>query len=241
MPFKGYDNFQQCVDDNQDKDDPEAFCAWLEQQSSQSGSNMEGKMELRAVRSDIKSDSTDGEINQVSGLGIVTEEWAEIMPGFKERIRKGAVKLADTVKSYVNHDPNQVLATSQSDPPLQVEETNEGWQYSSPIPPTSYGNDLRVNLERQNVKGSSFAFMVGEGGDRMWEGEDGNIYRDISEVNVFELGPVTDPAYLQTTAQLRSAKEALEGWKANQEPQQLEIPYSRILRQKRQSLVESDL
>lgn len=29
MPYAGYDDFQDCVEQNQDKDDPEAFCAWL--------------------------------------------------------------------------------------------------------------------------------------------------------------------------------------------------------------------
>jgi hypothetical protein len=34
MPVGPYDDFDECVADNQDKDDPAAFCAWLEQQTS---------------------------------------------------------------------------------------------------------------------------------------------------------------------------------------------------------------
>jgi len=33
-PFAGYEDFDDCVRQNQDKDDPEAFCAWLENQTT---------------------------------------------------------------------------------------------------------------------------------------------------------------------------------------------------------------
>lgn len=33
-PFAGYENFKQCVDDNQDKDDPQAYCAYLHHQQT---------------------------------------------------------------------------------------------------------------------------------------------------------------------------------------------------------------
>lgn len=33
MPFAGYKDFEDCVNKNQDKDDPEAFCAWLERRT----------------------------------------------------------------------------------------------------------------------------------------------------------------------------------------------------------------
>jgi len=34
MPFGDYETFEQCVQDNQDKDSPEGFCAWLHYQST---------------------------------------------------------------------------------------------------------------------------------------------------------------------------------------------------------------
>lgn len=34
MPFAGYENFEECVQDNQDKANPEAFCAWLHYEST---------------------------------------------------------------------------------------------------------------------------------------------------------------------------------------------------------------
>ena len=31
MPFGPYENFEECVEDNRDKEDPEGFCSWLEE------------------------------------------------------------------------------------------------------------------------------------------------------------------------------------------------------------------
>lgn len=47
MPFAGYDSFQDCVDDNQDKDDPGAFCAWLKDRSMKSMSSAEFALFLK--------------------------------------------------------------------------------------------------------------------------------------------------------------------------------------------------
>ena len=43
MPFAGYENFEACVRANQDKKDPEAFCAYLENKTK------ENNMQTRSV------------------------------------------------------------------------------------------------------------------------------------------------------------------------------------------------
>ncbi|MDD5486688.1 MAG: HK97 family phage prohead protease [Dehalococcoidales bacterium] len=200
-------------------------------------------METRAFTAEIRA-AGEGEDKKVSGLGIVYDEWTELWPGYKERIKKGAVKMAAEVKSFFNHDPGKILATLDSNPALELKDTDKGLEYISPIPPTSYGKDLEINLERGNVRGSSFAFDIDR--DRMSEDEDGIFYRDIEELTLYEVGPVTNPAYIQTTAALRSAKEALEAWKAEQkpdeppaEPDEPEEPIARNLCERRQKLMES--
>ncbi len=160
--------------------------------------------------------SGDGGDTKVSGLGIVYDSWTELWPGFKERITRGAARREGEVKSFVNHDPGQVLATTNSNPPLILETVDEGIRYIASIPPTSYGEDLKVNLERGNVQGSSFAFYIPEGGDRVWEGEDGVLYREISDLVYREIGPVTDPAYLDTSAvyRYRTSKDIYDEYQA---------------------------
>ena len=172
-------------------------------------------LQFRTVPTEIKSrEKEDGESRGVTGLGLVYGRETEIWPGYKESIRKDAFKESierkrnRPIKSYFNHDPNQVLATTESNPPLIVKNTKEGIAYEAEIPDTSYGRDLAVNLERRNVEGSSFAFSIED--DRKWEDEEGVYHREIISGEIYELGPVTDPAYIQAPASLRSAKEAFE-------------------------------
>ena len=157
-------------------------------------------MEKRAFTTEIRA--TDGDDARVAGIGIVYDEWTEIWPGYKERVSKGAVRNADTVKSFFNHDPDYVLSTLDSDPALVLRDTDHGLEFDSPIPPTTYGNDLKINLQRKNVRGSSFAFDVHK--DRWTRDENDVVYRDIVDLTLYEVGPVTNPAYIQTTATMRS-------------------------------------
>jgi len=161
--------------------------------------------EIRAMQSEARA-AGEGEDKRVAGLGVVYNRWAELWPGYKERILRGAVELAPGVKSYFNHDPDMVLATQESDPPLVLNDTEKGLEYDAPIPPTSYGRDLIVNLERRNVKGSSFSFRVPHGGDKVWEDKDGIMHREISQLTLYEIGPVTDPAFIKTNAELRASQ-----------------------------------
>jgi uncharacterized protein len=161
--------------------------------------------EVRYMTTEIRSDGDDAE-KKAAGLGIVYDQWEELWPGYKERIVKGAVKRDSVVKSFFNHEPSQVLSTTKSKPALELNDTDKGLEYVSPIPPTSYGKDLEINLERGNVKGSSFAFSVPQDGSKRWE-EDGVFYREIKKLILYEIGPVTDPAYLKTSASLRTAED----------------------------------
>lgn len=157
-------------------------------------------MEQRAFTTEVRA--ADGEDVRVSGLGIVYDQWTEIWPGFMERISRGAVRNASTVKSFFNHDPDYVLSTLDSDPALVLRETENGLEYESPIPPTTYGNDLKINLQRKNVRGSSFAFDVMH--DKWTRDEKDVVYRDVTDLVLYEVGPVTNPSYIQTTASVRS-------------------------------------
>jgi uncharacterized protein len=176
---------------------------------------MPKKIELRANR--VKEIRATGETDNqaVEGYGIVYDEEIELFPGFFEKIARGAFKRsalkADVIKSYFNHDSASVLSTTQSTPPLSLRDDDKGLYYISPIPPTTYGEDLKINLKRNNVSGSSFAFTVT---DEDWEErKDGTIHRNIKEGEIYEIGPVTDPAYVQTGASLHSTKEMYESRK----------------------------
>ena len=180
--------------------------------------------EVRYLPTEVRVKTEEGKPKRATGSGLVYGQRSQNLGGqkwpFYEIIEAGAfaqsVRQANdgerVIKSYFNHDPNQVLATTRSNPPLTVLDTDEGVFYDAEIPDTSYGRDLEINLERRNVEGSSFSFEVTA--DEWEEADDGTVTRTIKEGIMYELGPVTDPAYLQTSATARSAEDAYKEFRA---------------------------
>lgn len=52
-PFAGYDDFDDCVSDNQDKDSPEGFCAWLHYETTGEWPT-EGQAQGKQIMNDLK-------------------------------------------------------------------------------------------------------------------------------------------------------------------------------------------
>lgn len=65
MPFGPYEDFQDCIDQNQDKDNPEAFCAWLKQRTE--GSVSKGGLKLQIVREPMFADENGDGLDDVTG------------------------------------------------------------------------------------------------------------------------------------------------------------------------------
>ena len=73
---------------------------------------------------------------------------------------------------------------------------------------TDIGRQVLAFVERQDVRGMSFAFRV-EGYVVQLPKKKTDMDRvTITKAKLFELGPVTNPAYTQTSAQLRSQIDA---------------------------------
>ncbi|MCX5153694.1 HK97 family phage prohead protease [Streptomyces sp. NBC_00291] len=133
--------------------------------------------------------------------------------GFRERITPGAGMASlerNDVLATFNHDMNQVLGRRSSGT-LRVGEDEAGGWYEVDLPNTTVGRDLAELLKRGDVKGSSFTFRVGRDGQRRagTDPETGLPIREITEMDVAELGPVLNPAYPTTDAALRSIEAAL--------------------------------
>lgn len=158
--------------------------------------------EVRSIGKEIRAVGGD-DGKKVSGLGVVYDEWTELWPGYMERINAGAVELDEVVHSYINHNPEKILGRTDNGT-LELNNSDQGLEYNAAVPDTSYGRDLLVNLESRNIQGSSFTFTVPDGGDRVWQDKDGKIYREIDNLTLYEVGPVTNPAFRQTSAELRS-------------------------------------
>jgi uncharacterized protein len=174
-------------------------------------------MENRTLEIDeieIRSEEGNEDQRYVQGVGIVYDREVELGPRFREKIRAGAfdeyLKKGVEIKSFFNHDPSQVLATTKSEPALELKDSATGLRFKAPIPPTTYGNDLRINLERKNVRGASFSFLVDDNGEIVTRDEKGIYHREIVKASIYEIGPVTNPAYKQTSIGLRSAEQCVD-------------------------------
>lgn len=127
---------------------------------------------------------------------------------FREVIAPGAFRSAlqrgDDVRALFNHDPNVILGRSSSGT-LRLFEDESGLRYEVDLPDTQAGRDLWTLVERGDITQSSFAFSVPEGGQ---DWRDGGDLRVITDVRLFDVSPVTYPAYNETSVSVRSAAVA---------------------------------
>jgi len=146
------------------------------------------------------------------GYGAVYNSKSVDLGGFKEIILPGAFKRSlkegNDIKSFFNHDPNLVLGSTKAGT-LKLKDDERGLLYEIDMPNTSYANDLRESMKRGDVRGSSFSFNVIED---EWKERDGKHTRYLKDVDIHELGPVTNPAYEKSNSGIkyRSADEVFE-------------------------------
>jgi HK97 family phage prohead protease len=134
--------------------------------------------------------------------------------GFRvsEIVKPGAFARAlrenQDVRCLFNHNSDNVLGRTASGT-LQLKEDQKGLHFDNSLDMRSHtANDVRVFVERRDVTGCSFAFMVTKstwkedqmGPMEMW-------VREIEDVDLFDVGPVTYPAYEGTTVNARAEFE----------------------------------
>ncbi|MBJ6623597.1 HK97 family phage prohead protease [Streptomyces sp. DHE17-7] len=157
--------------------------------------------------------SDDGRIS-MRGYAYRFNELSHDLGGFRERIVPGAggpsLRQHDVYATF-NHDTQSLLGRTSSGT-LRVGEDREGGWYEIDLPDTTVGRDVAELLKRGDLKGSSFTFRVLDGGQRRADDDDpetGLPVREITAMDVVELGPVVNPAYPTTQASLRSIEAAL--------------------------------
>lgn len=152
----------------------------------------------------------DSGATMLVGYGAVFGKRSQDLGGFTEIIEPAAFNrsLSDggDVLCCVNHDVNLLLGRSASDT-LRLSTDDIGLRYEIDMPDTTAGRDAMVLAERGDLFGSSFTFSVAPSGERWTEDDDGRRTRFLSEVRLYELGPVVSPAYLDTTVASRSMGE----------------------------------
>lgn len=132
--------------------------------------------------------------------------------GFREQIAPGAFDDAvgrDDVRALFNHDPNFLLGRTKSGT-LRLKVDKKGLRYDVDLPDTAQARDIRELILRGDVSGSSFGFVVhGEEWDETPLKVGKLPLRTLTKLELFDVSPVTYPAYPQTSVSARSKAQAL--------------------------------
>ena len=157
--------------------------------------------QLRAER----SGSIDGH------AAVFDEEyvlWQEEKFSVVETVKRGAfaraIKEKQDVRCLFNHNPDHVLGRTKSGT-LQLREDSIGLYFKAKPPEAQVGRDVYAFVDRGDVSGCSFAFRVTK--ENVTETKkQGKVTRrrEIQDVDLYDVGPVTYPAYSGTDVGARS-------------------------------------
>jgi uncharacterized protein len=183
------------------------------------GSFQEDKMpeiERRTVEMEFRAaDGQEGqEAPTISGRAAVYNRWSEDLGGFRELIEPGFFEnaLKSDVRALWNHNSDLVLGRTKAGT-LRLTDTESSLDVEIKPPDTQTGRDAVVSIKRRDVTQMSFAFSVKSGGDT-WERDQrtGAITRKLLRGGcemLYDVSPVTYPAYVQTSVHARSMMDAL--------------------------------
>ena len=160
-------------------------------------------VELRVER------DSEGKPTKITGYAAVFNKNSVNFGGLVEQIKPGA--FANTLKSsdvraLVNHDSNLLLGRTKSGT-LRMTENSKGLKFEVDLPNNNAARDAAESIDRGDMDGCSFAFRIVA--DEWREGKDGDPdLRTVVEVDpLFDVGPVTYPAYPDTSVAVRSHEQ----------------------------------
>ena len=183
--------------------------------------------EIRTVPIELEL-RTDGENNEiVYGKAVVYNslsntlrtktgiQFIEIIePGFFDSV------LDSDVIATIEHNPEKIVGR-RSAGTLKITDTPEALLTENHIPPTTAGNDLKINIARGEIRAMSFAFNVKKGGDMWSKGANGIMKRTLLRGGCNGFYDVTytiDPGYSDTAVAMRSMEKYNEEQSSEADP-----------------------
>lgn len=154
--------------------------------------NYEETIEVRSAE--------DNETRSIESCAAVYDSWSQIINGwFIECIEYGAHEesiIQDDIRGLFNHDPNLILSRNVANT-MSLRTDQNGLHYKMELGNQQYSNDLIESVKRGDISQNSHSFQVLED---VWGTKDiGGIKyqsRTIKKAALFDVGPVTFPAYL---------------------------------------------
>lgn len=152
---------------------------------------------------DLRVETRDGDAGEqphIVGYAAVFNSPSCDLGGFIERIAPGAfadsLANGDDVRALVDHDWGRIIGRRKAGT-LTLEEDERGLLTDTVPPDTSVGRDIVESIRRGDVDQMSFAFDTLE--DDWSTAEDGQTIRELRKVKLWDISPVTFPAYDETS------------------------------------------
>ncbi|WP_051775765.1 HK97 family phage prohead protease [Paenibacillus tyrfis] len=185
----------------------------------------ESKLEIRKA---------EGEPAKIIGYAVRWDQLSRPIWGmFQEKFARGAfTKTLQNPDVYASwqHDSSEILGRTPNT--LQLFEDEVGLRYE--ITPPNWAAKHVETIDRGDVRGSSFIFraVVEE-----WDESDPEMpIRSVKEADLFEVSPVTTPAYPQSSVGVRSAQETFQG-----RPQSMQAAEAERVAEEARNLRDLDL
>lgn len=144
----------------------------------------------------------EGDMPVIRGYAAVFNKYADL-GYFREKIEPGAFSdtiNVDDIRALVDHDAGRVIGRNKSGT-LTMKEDDKGLFVEITPPDTTAGRDIVKLIKRGDVSGMSFGFQTITD---EWGKEEGKDVRTLRKVKLYDVSPVTFPAYTDTSVGLRS-------------------------------------
>jgi HK97 family phage prohead protease len=165
----------------------------------------------------------DDDARKIEGYASVFNEETDIGGMFREVVRPGAFKRAikekQDVRALWNHNPDHIIGRTKAGT-LSLQEDKRGLWISIDPPDTQFARDLMESIKRGDVDSMSFAFRAIE---EQWTERKGEpSLRELVDLDLFDVSPVTYPAYEGTQVGLRTAESVYQEHVNSREEQALD-------------------
>lgn len=165
--------------------------------------------EVRALTEGLEIRSADGatDTRTAAGYAVLYNQEANVFDLWVETIAPGAFDKSlqqRDVLAIHSHDTGRVLGRKNAGT-LTLRSDSKGIAFENPLPDTTDGRDLAVQIERGDVPGMSFGFRATK---QEWDDSVEPPRRTILEGELYEITYTPVPVWSQTEVGLRSLEGA---------------------------------
>lgn len=165
------------------------------------------KPERRTLQSEFRVEQREDGKKLIRGHAAVFNTETDL-GWFRERIAPGAFSDSigkDDVRALFNHNSDFVLGRSKAGT-LSMREDDKGLYVEIEYPDTQAARDLVTSIERGDITQMSFGFQTVKDSWEHNEEDESKDLRTLEKVKLWDVSPVTFPAYEETDVAVRSHK-----------------------------------